>query len=55
MAQIAQIAAWYHWSLGEILDLEHPDRERFLSYVDAHAEQHPGSVPLPEVDRYEAV
>lgn len=55
MAQIAQMAAWYHWSLGEILDLEHPDRERFLSYVDAHEGQQPGSAPLQEVGRHEAV
>ncbi len=29
-AETAELAAQLHWSLDTILDLEHPDRRRFL-------------------------
>lgn len=29
--EVAYVAAFYHWSLDSILDLEHPDRARFLA------------------------
>ncbi len=29
--EVAYVAAVYHWSLDEILDLEHPDRIHFVA------------------------
>jgi hypothetical protein len=29
--EVAYIASAFHWSLDEILDLEHPDRLHFLA------------------------
>lgn len=34
-AETARLAHHFHWSLDTILDLEHPDRRRFLSEADA--------------------
>lgn len=34
MAEIAQLAAWYHWPLGTLMDLEHHDRQFFLELLD---------------------
>jgi hypothetical protein len=33
-AETAKLAHRLHWSLDVILDLEHPDRRRFLNEVD---------------------
>jgi hypothetical protein len=30
-AEVVQIAAALHWSLGDIVDLEHPTRRRLLA------------------------
>lgn len=30
-AEMAALAERYHWSLGDLLDLEHADRRRFLN------------------------
>jgi hypothetical protein len=35
LAEAAELAYHYHWSLDTILDLEHPDRRRFLEEADA--------------------
>ena len=45
-AETARLAHHFHWSLDTILDLEHPDRRRFLREADALAgyvtdEMHP--------------
>ncbi len=32
LEEVAYLAAVFHWSLDELLDLEHPDRERFLAH-----------------------
>ena len=37
MAETARLAYHLHWSLDTILDLEHPDRRRFLREADAIA------------------
>jgi hypothetical protein len=37
LGEAAALAYHVHWSLDEILDLEHPDRRRFLREVDALA------------------
>ena len=34
-AETARLAHHFHWSLDTILDLEHPDRRRFLREADA--------------------
>jgi len=34
-AEMARLAHHFHWSLDTILDLEHPDRRRFLREADA--------------------
>ena len=34
MAETARLAYHLHWPLDTILDLEHPDRRRFLADVD---------------------
>ncbi len=31
--EIAYVAYHFHWSLDEILDLEHPNRERFVAEI----------------------
>jgi hypothetical protein len=33
-AELAFVGAHYHWSLAEILDLEHATRARFIRAVD---------------------
>ncbi len=33
------MAAGFHWSLAEILDLEHPDRRRFVAALQTMNEQ----------------
>jgi hypothetical protein len=33
------VAAGFHWSLAEILDLEHPDRRRFLAVLQTINDQ----------------
>ena len=43
LAETAQLAYRFHWSLDTILDLEHADRRRFLAEADALA------VDLPTV------
>ena len=41
-AETARLAHHFHWPLDTILDLEHPDRRRFLRVADALAGQpHP--------------
>jgi len=35
LAEAAELAYHFHWSLDTILDLEHPDRRRFLEEADA--------------------
>ena len=32
--EVAFVGAHYHWSLGEILDLEHATRARFVRAAD---------------------
>lgn len=36
-AETARLAHHFHWTLDSILDLEHPDRRRFLREADALA------------------
>ena len=31
--EVAYVAYHFHWSMGEILDLEHPDRHRFVDEI----------------------
>lgn len=33
--EVAYVAYHFHWSRGEILDLEHPERERFVAEIGA--------------------
>ena len=33
-AEAARLAQVYHWSLDEILDMEHADRHRFLEQAE---------------------
>jgi hypothetical protein len=35
LAEAAELAYHFHWPLETILDLEHPDRRRFLEEADA--------------------
>jgi len=32
--EVAYVAWMYHWSLDAVLDLEHPDRARFVQAVE---------------------
>ncbi|HWC87731.1 MAG TPA: hypothetical protein VG388_14425 [Solirubrobacteraceae bacterium] len=34
-AETARLAHYLHWSLDTVLDLEHPDRRRFLREAEA--------------------
>jgi hypothetical protein len=31
--EVAYVSYHFHWSLEEILDLEHPDRQRFVREI----------------------
>jgi len=31
--EVAYVAYHFHWSLGDILDLEHPTRRRFVDEI----------------------
>jgi hypothetical protein len=33
LEEVSYVAYHFHWPLGEILDLEHPDRERFVAEI----------------------
>jgi hypothetical protein len=33
MNEVAYIAYHFHWNHGEILDLEHPDRRRYMAEI----------------------
>ena len=33
--EVAFVAYHFHWSLGDILDLEHGDRQRFIEEISA--------------------
>jgi hypothetical protein len=42
-AEAAELAYHFHWPLETILDLEHPDRRRFIEEADAiHHRLHGG-------------
>ncbi|MRG59570.1 hypothetical protein GE115_06755 [Agromyces sp. CFH 90414] len=34
-AEVAYVAYHFHWSLDEILDLEHPQRQRYVREIAA--------------------
>lgn len=34
-AEVAYIAYYLHWSRDDILDLEHPERQRFVTEIAA--------------------
>lgn len=31
--EVAYVAFHFHWALGDILDLEHPDRQRYVDEI----------------------
>ena len=33
LEEVSYVAWHFHWSLAEILDLEHPDRQRFVAEI----------------------
>ncbi len=33
LEEVSYVAYHFHWPLGEILDLEHPDRQRFVAEI----------------------
>jgi hypothetical protein len=33
LEEVSYVAYHFHWPLGEILDLEHPDRTRFVAEI----------------------
>jgi hypothetical protein len=33
--EIGYVAYYFHWGLDEILDLEHPDRQRYVARIAA--------------------
>jgi len=34
LEEVSYVAYHFHWSLDDILDLEHPDRQRFVKEID---------------------
>lgn len=34
LEEVSYVAYHFHWPLDEILDLEHPDRQRFVREID---------------------
>jgi hypothetical protein len=47
-AETARLAHHLHWPLDTILDLEHPDRRRFLREADALTGYAAGEPEAPE-------
>jgi hypothetical protein len=39
LLETARLAYYFHWPLDTILDLEHPDRRRFLAEAAALADE----------------
>jgi hypothetical protein len=35
LEEVAYVAYHFHWSLEEILNLEHPDRQRFVREISS--------------------
>lgn len=33
LEEVSYVAYHFHWPLAEILDLEHPDRQRFVTEI----------------------
>jgi hypothetical protein len=33
LEEVSYVAYHFHWSLDDILDLEHPDRQRFVEEI----------------------
>ena len=33
LEEVSYVAYHFHWPLAEILDLEHPDRQRFVAEI----------------------
>ncbi len=33
LEEVSYVAYHFHWSLADILDLEHPDRQRFVAAI----------------------
>jgi hypothetical protein len=33
LEEVSYVAYHFHWPLGEILDLEHPDRQHFVAEI----------------------
>ena len=48
LGETARLAYHLHWPLDTILDLEHPDRRRFLREADALTGYAPGEPEAPE-------
>ena len=48
LAEAAELAYHFHWSLDTILDLEHPDRRRFLEEADAISRPGPAGKVLSQ-------
>ena len=46
-AETARLAHHFHWPLDAILDLEHPDRRRFLREADSLAGYVTDELPPP--------
>ena len=34
LEEVSYVAYHFHWPLDDILDLEHPDRQRFVNEID---------------------
>jgi uncharacterized protein DUF6760 len=34
LEEVSYVAYHFHWPLDDILDLEHPDRQRFVTEID---------------------
>lgn len=34
LEEVSYVAYHFHWPLADILDLEHPDRQRFVAEID---------------------
>ncbi|MEM7338671.1 MAG: DUF6760 family protein [Actinomycetota bacterium] len=43
LAEVAYVSSVYGWSLNDTLDLEHPDRRRFIELVAGDAEANEGT------------
>ena len=51
LEEVAYLAAVFHWPLDDVLDLEHPDRRRFIGHARVFLGEDDAASPDPRAAR----